>query len=139
MTEIILESYHKNFDKSRTFKEKYLGSKKYIGKLILIVLFLIDFGIFYGYYPEAVVRFSRPVRPCKYSNRWDINVWLLPCLILSSVSGAIFKIAEKNCAWYIAIYEIDGWYYFILLAHHSYLRNARCEANWRSWWRSRIR
>jgi hypothetical protein len=81
-----MEIYHRSFDKIRDFKVRYTSNVKLMAKIVTIVVFLIDFIIFYSNPESLTFRFGRILRPGKLD------------LIYSSLSllGTIPKTAPQN-------------------------------------------
>lgn len=65
--ELFIEIYHRRFDTSRSFKEKYITNRKMLCKIVIDTFFALEFVIFYSI-SEVSFRPSRLFRPCKEAN-----------------------------------------------------------------------
>lgn len=50
-------------DIDRTFKTKYFGNIKWLLKLIINIVFIIDYAYFYTHLEDDPLRFARVLRP----------------------------------------------------------------------------
>lgn len=57
--------YHRRNDVNRTFTEKYIKNFKFLSKVCITTVLLIDLIVFYTTLPEVIFRVSRLIRPCK--------------------------------------------------------------------------
>ena len=64
LAEFGMEVYHRRYDNTKKFTEKYIKNLKVLSKIVLMFLFTLDFIIFYASLPVITFRFSRPFRPC---------------------------------------------------------------------------
>jgi hypothetical protein len=64
LMDLVMELYHRKFDLTRSFQDKYLKNLKLVSKFVIIIICLIDFITFYCMLPRVIFRFSKPLRPC---------------------------------------------------------------------------
>jgi hypothetical protein len=67
MWETFMEIYHRAYDDTRSFKEKFTKNYKVIFKVLVSILFFLDLVVFHSVYPENIFRFARPFRPSKFA------------------------------------------------------------------------
>ncbi|KAL4429432.1 hypothetical protein ABPG74_021019 [Tetrahymena malaccensis] len=61
--DIILEVFHRYYDKDKNLKQHYLMNKKFSTKIIVVLILLLDEIIFHCSFPKLTYRFSRYIRP----------------------------------------------------------------------------
>lgn len=67
--DIVMAVIHRVNDNTRTNKEKFWWNKRFMGKVIVLILLLIDFSVFHARKHmgnELVVRWATAFRPCKF-------------------------------------------------------------------------
>lgn len=92
LIELFMEIYHRANDK-RPFKTSSLKNKKVLCKIILDVLFLVDFIIFFSNLPNPSFRFSRALRPCTdHSYHFSLTILVALALYSKQLRRTLFGI-----------------------------------------------
>lgn len=73
VTDVLLEFFHRSFDKNRLLSQHYLWNLKLSTRALISFLLMLDFFIFHFSFPKLTYRFSRYLRPCNFNQSLNLS------------------------------------------------------------------